>query len=330
MKAPEAHPTSSIVGRFAPSPTGPLHLGSLVAAVGSWLFARSRGGRWLVRMEDLDEPRVVAGAADEILFSLERYGLLWDGTVVFQSRRRKLYEAALDRLRASGSVFDCACSRAELLRAASAPAASDASDPGGAVYPGTCREGLPAGRKARAVRFRVPSGTVRFEDAVHGEREEETANTVGDFVVRRADGPFAYQLAVVVDDAGQGVTEVVRGADLLDSTPRQILLQRALGLPTPAYAHLPLVLSPDGKKLGKRDSALPVATLDERCVRQTLRAALRILGQPPVDGLPGEVLARAAAEFRPERVPRGEVRTSGVEDLVERLGQEDDEDRDER
>ena len=258
-------------GRFAPSPTGPLHLGSLVAAVGSWLFARAEGGRWLVRIEDLDTPRVVAGSGEEILAALRRYGLQWDGEVVWQSQRIVLYERALTSLRERGLAYDCACSRAELQRAASAPLGAEA------VYPGTCRDGLPPGRVARAVRFLVPPGVIAFDDAIGGHIEEDVAATTGDFVIKRADGPFAYQLAVVVDDAEQGVTQVVRGGDLLSSTPRQIALQRALGLPTPSYAHLPLVLGPDGTKLGKRDGALPLPTLDDARVRETLAEALRIL-----------------------------------------------------
>lgn len=295
-------------GRFAPSPTGPLHLGSLVAAVGSWLFARSAGGEWLVRMEDLDGPRVVPGAADEILRALERYGLTWDGGVEAQSARTGLYEDALARLRVRGLAYDCGCTRAEVARAAGAPDASDPVDAGGAVYAGTCRGGLAPGRKPRAVRFRVPGGAIVFEDRVRGRVEEEVSRAVGDFVVRRADGPFAYQLAVVVDDAEQGVTEVVRGGDLLSSTARQIALQRALGLPTPAYAHLPLVLGPGGTKLGKRDGALPLETLDERRVRETLAVALRLLGQEPEPGSPREMLGAAARGFEPARVPHGPLR----------------------
>lgn len=259
-------------GRFAPSPTGPLHLGSLVAAVGSWLFARQAGGRWLVRMEDLDAPRVVPGAAEDILGALRRYALEWDGEVVWQSQRVMLYEEALASLRSRGLVYDCACSRAELQRAASAPLGVEA------VYPGTCRGGLAAGRLARAVRFRVPPGIIAFDDAIAGRIEEDVATMTGDFVIKRADGPFAYQLAVVVDDADQGVTQVVRGGDLLSSTARQIALQQALQLPQPAYAHLPLVTAPDGTKLGKRDGALPLPTLDDARVRATLAAALRLLG----------------------------------------------------
>lgn len=299
-------------GRFAPSPTGPLHLGSLVAAVGSWLSARKAGGEWLVRMEDLDGPRVVPGAAEGILRALERYGLTWDGAVVVQSERSGLYGAALARLRQAGLAYDCGCTRAEVARAAGAPDASDPVDGAGAVYAGMCREGLPQGRCARAVRFRVGDETIVFEDRVRGRIEEEVSRAVGDFVVRRADGPFAYQLAVVVDDAEQGVTEVVRGGDLLSSTARQIALQRALGLPVPGHAHLPLVLGPDGTKLGKRDGALPLETLDERRVRGSLAAALRVLGQEAVDGAPGEMLGAAVRAFDVTRIPPGPVRLGGA------------------
>jgi len=261
-----------LTGRFAPSPTGPLHLGSLVAAVGSWLYAKRAGGRWLVRMEDIDTPRVVPGSAEEILAALARYGLESDGEVVWQSRRSRLYEDALARLRARGLVYDCACSRAELQRAASAPLGREP------VYPGTCRAGLAPGKVARAVRFRAPDEVIAFDDLVCGHVGENVAESTGDFVVRRADGLFAYQLAVVVDDAEQGVTQIVRGADLLTSTPRQIALQRALGFPTPEYAHLPLVVNADGSKLGKRDGSLPLPSLDEARVRETLALALRHLG----------------------------------------------------
>jgi len=281
-----------LVGRFAPSPTGPLHLGSLVAAVGSWLFARGAGGRWLVRMEDLDRPRVVAGSAEEILDALRRHGLEWDGKVVFQSQRTALYDDALARLRERGLVYDCGCSRAELLRAASAPLGSEA------VYPGTCRDGLPPGREARAIRFRAPDETIAFDDLLRGRVEENVARVTGDFVVRRADGVYAYQLAVVVDDAAQEVTQVVRGGDLLSSTARQIALQRALGYATPQYAHLPLVTNPDGSKLGKREGALPLPSLDERRVAETLAEALRILGIEVEPSTPRAMLS-AAARQRP-------------------------------
>jgi glutamyl-Q tRNA(Asp) synthetase len=274
-------------GRFAPSPTGPLHLGSLVAAVGSWLYARREGGRWLVRMEDLDTPRVVAGSADEILRALECFGLTWDGEVVYQSQRIALYDDALNTLRAKNLVYDCGCSRADLARTASAPLGREP------VYPGTCRDGLPAGRVARAVRFRTSHEVLGFDDQIRGHVEEDVAAETGDFVVRRADGVYAYQLAVVVDDASQEVTQVVRGADLLTSTARQIALQRALGLPTPSYAHLPLLLNADGSKLGKRDGALPLPSLDEQRVSETLSFALRFLGTEVVLDTPSRMLAEA-------------------------------------
>jgi len=293
-------PAFSHTGRFAPSPTGPLHLGSLVAALGSWLFARAKGGRWLVRMEDLDTPRVVPGAADDILRTLERFGLTWDGEIVQQSMRLSLYDAAFEDLLRRKEINACACSRADLARAASAPSETD-GEPNAVplIYPGTCRSGLPPGKPARAFRFRVPPGLFTFKDLLFGSLSENLDTSVGDFVVKRADGPYAYQLAVVVDDAAQGVTEVVRGADLLDSTARQIALQRALGLPTPAYAHLPLVVGPDGKKLGKRDGALALETLDEARVRAAFAFALSALGQEPAES-PRE----AALRFDPSRIPR--------------------------
>jgi glutamyl-Q tRNA(Asp) synthetase len=292
-------------GRFAPSPTGPLHPGSLVAAVGAWLFARAAGGSFLVRIEDLDRAREVPGAADQILRALALYGLESDAPVVYQSRRTALYERALERLRAAGTVYDCGCSRADLARASSAPDASEE----GPVYTGACRGGL-AGRPARSARFRAPEGEIAFRDAVFGQQSQDVARSVGDFVVKRADGPFAYQLAVVVDDADQGVTQVVRGADLLGSTARQIALIRALGLSEPAYAHLPLVVNPSGAKLGKRDGGLPLSTLDEARVRGTLRRALGVLGQPAEDGTPREILASALSRFDPSRIPRGPVGAS--------------------
>jgi len=273
-----------VTGRFAPSPTGPLHMGSLVAAVASWLHARRAKGRWLVRIEDIDTPRVIPGSAEEILGALQRYGLEWDGEVVWQSQRTALYEAALEELRTKNLVYPCACSRADLQRAASAPLGREP------VYPGTCREGLPPGKVARATRFRAPE------------------STGGDFIVRRADGLFAYQLAVVVDDAEQGVTQVVRGADLLDSTPRQIALQQALGYPTPSYVHVPLVTNADGSKLSKRDGALALPTLDDDRVRQSLAAALKHLGMEMEEGDPRKMLEAAASVWRRAPSPVGNSR----------------------
>jgi glutamyl-Q tRNA(Asp) synthetase len=270
------------IGRFAPSPSGPLHFGSLVAALASWLDARAAGGRWLVRVEDLDRPRVLPGAADDILRTLERLGLYWDGEVIFQSRRTSLYEQALSRLR---ETYLCGCSRREIADSAVSLAADGAQ-----VYPGTCRAGLPAGRSARALRIRV-AGRVTLRDRVQGTLSQDLEREVGDFVLRRADGQFAYQLAVVVDDAAQGITDVVRGADLLESTPRQIYLQRLLGLPEPRYLHVPVAVDASGDKLSKHAGARPI---DER----DLQRALRFLGQPA-----SGTLAEAISAWNPARVP---------------------------
>jgi glutamyl-Q tRNA(Asp) synthetase len=262
------------VGRFAPSPTGPLHFGSLVAALGSYLEARARGGRWLVRMEDIDEPRCSAHAADDILRTLESCGFEWDGAVMVQSARKERYREVLEDLKSRGFVYPCACTRRELADSALAP-------DGAAIYPGTCRNGLPSGKEARAWRLRVDDSTVCFDDAVQGAQRQELAREVGDFVLLRADGYFAYQLAVVVDDADQGVTHIVRGADLLDSTPRQIFLQRCLGLPTPGYAHLPVAVNAAGEKLSKQTLA---PAIDRRDPVPALLDAMRFLGQePPTD-----------------------------------------------
>jgi len=270
------------IGRFAPSPSGPLHFGSLVAALASWLDARAAGGRWLVRIEDLDRPRVQPGAADEILRTLERLGLCWDGEVIFQSRRGALYEQALARL---GDTYLCGCSRREIADSAVSLAADGAQ-----IYPGTCRAGLPVGRNARALRVRV-AGTITLRDRVQGELSQDLAREVGDFVLRRADGQFAYQLAVVVDDAEQNVTDVVRGADLLDSTPRQIYLQRLLGLATPRYLHVPVAIDARGEKLSKNAGARPIG-------REDLQRALRFLGQPP-----SETLEEALRLWDPALIP---------------------------
>jgi glutamyl-Q tRNA(Asp) synthetase len=296
------HPQqSSVVGRFAPSPTGPLHFGSLVAAVGSYCLARRQGGRWLLRMEDLDTPRVVPGAAEGILRTLEALGFAWDGEVLWQSRRGAVYEAALGRLRARGLVFDCGCSRKEIL--ASAPHAGEE----GPIYPGTCRAGLGVGRRPRALRLRVPEEQVAFSDGLFGLQEQHLATAVGDFVLRRADGLFAYQLAVVVDDATSGVTQVVRGADLLASTPRQIYLQACLDYPHPRYVHLPLVLAADGDKVSKRHGTLGLETVRGGTL---LWEALRFLGQRvPLElrMAPGrELLAWGERCFALERVPRAD------------------------
>ncbi len=240
------------VGRFAPSPTGPLHIGSLVAALGSYLLAKQAGGSWLVRMEDLDQPRVVPGSADDQLRTLEALGFCWDGPIIWQSQRTAAYQAAFDQLLATDHIYPCGCSRAAIARAASAPHDGD----GELVYPGTCRTGLVAGTVPRAYRVRVADQPLQFFDRIQGAQTYNLAQVCGDFVIKRADGLFAYQLAVVVDDAAQGVTQVVRGADLLSSTPRQMLLQQLLGYATPEYAHLPLLVDAGGGKLSKRNTSV--------------------------------------------------------------------------
>ena len=263
------------IGRFAPSPTGPLHLGSLLAAVGSYLDARAAGGNWLLRMEDLDPPREMAGAADGILRSLERLGFEWHGPVLYQSSRLAAYAQAADRLRAAGAAFPCACTRSEI---------ADSAVHGleGPIYPGTCRGGLPPGREGRALRLKVPDETLCFDDGLQGRVCQALARDIGDFIVRRADGCYAYQLAVVVDDAWAGITHVVRGADLLLSTPRQILLQRRLGLPSPVYLHLPVLVDAAGEKLSKQTQAAPVDSLPGP---EALWRCLHLLRQAPPEAL---------------------------------------------
>jgi len=338
-------PDSTYRGRFAPSPTGPLHFGSLAAAVGSYLDAKHHHGTWLVRMEDLDTPRCVPGAADDILRTLEAFGLHWDDevgralpaakksisgrarpTVMHQSQRTAAYEEALRRLQAIGAVYPCACTRKEI---------SDSALHGieGPVYPGTCRNGIPAGREGRAWRVRTdlfpsplagegsrergraeaspspqPSpvkgeGVIEFDDALQGHLTQHLESEIGDFVVKRADGLFAYQLAVVVDDAFQSITHVVRGADLLHSTARQIHLQRLLGFPTPAYMHLPIAVNAQGEKLSKQTLAPAIKTDD---VIATLIAVLEFLQQqPPAElrlGSVEEVLAWAIKNWQPRRM----------------------------
>ena len=269
------------VGRFAPSPTGPLHFGSLVAALASWLDARAARGRWLVRIEDLDAPRQQPGAAGLILRTLEQLGLGWDGPVVYQSLRAPLYEAALARLQRQ--TYWCGCTRREI-----ADSALGVAGDGAQIYPGTCRSGLPPGKTARALRLRVAAEPITFRDRVQGVQTQPLADRVGDFILYRADGQFAYQLAVVVDDAEQGVTDVVRGADLLDSSARQIYLQRLLGVPTPRYLHAPLVLNNEQQKLSKQSGARPV---DAAQRDRVLRAALRFLGQAETADLDEAVAA---------------------------------------
>ncbi|WP_313029482.1 tRNA glutamyl-Q(34) synthetase GluQRS [Massilia alkalitolerans] len=264
------------IGRFAPSPTGPLHAGSLVAALASYLDARAHHGTWLVRIEDIDEGRSVPGAAEGILALLELLGMHADGEVVWQSRRKHLYQAAAERI--ALHTYPCGCNRREIAdsRLGFAP-------DGAAIYPGTCRYGLAEGRSMRSLRLRVPEpgyDVVSFTDRFAGEVTQRLSGESGDFVLKRADGFWAYQLAVVVDDAEQGVTDVVRGADLLDSTPRQIFLQRVLGVPTPRYLHVPVVRNENGEKLSKQTGALAVAPGDEAAAVDALLATARFLGLP--------------------------------------------------
>jgi len=285
-------------GRFAPSPTGPLQFGSLVAALGSYLEARVHDGEWLLRIEDLDRPRCVSGAADAIMRELDRLGLHWDGAPVYQSTRGELYQASLQELASRGVSFPCACSRRDL---------------GGRIYPGTCRDGIPPGGHARTQRVRTRGVSISFRDRVQGTIHQDLEKEVGDFVVDRADGVVAYHLAVVVDDAQQAISDVVRGADLIDSTPRQCYLGQLLGLPAPGYAHLPVALDTDHRKLSKQSFAASTTALPAGAA---LGAALRFLGHSAPAELerehPSEVLRWAIANWRIGSVPacRGAIWTT--------------------
>jgi len=272
-------------GRFAPSPTGPLHFGSLIAAVASYLDAKSRGGEWLVRIEDLDPPRVARGAADDILRTLEACGMQWDGAIVYQSTRFDAYHSALHRLRQRGVIYPCACSRREIADSALAGIE-------GPVYPGTCRSGVAAGKTAHALRVDTRGVSIGFDDAVQGPVRQNLETEIGDFVLYRADQVFAYQLAVVIDDAGQGITDIVRGADLLHSTPRQIYLQQLLGFPAPRYAHVAVAVNAQGEKLSKQTHA---PAIDAAAPLPALIAALRFLGQQPPHELSGRSGTRSGA-----------------------------------
>ena len=289
-------------GRFAPSPTGALHVGNLRTALLAWLFARTAGARFLVRMEDLDQGRVVAGSAEQQLADLRALGLDWDGEVVFQSNRHDAYEAAIERLLAADRLYECFCTRAEIRAAASAP---HGPLPEGA-YPGTCLRLTPAQRHRKraggrppALRVRADAARVSFVDRLHGPRE----GVVDDFVVRRNDGAPAYNLAVIVDDAWQAIGEVVRGDDLLETTPRQIFLADALGLEPPAYAHVPLVLGPDGTRLAKRHGAVTLGELDPRAVLRWMAATLGMEG--------AETAADMRERFDPAALPREPTRWRG-------------------
>jgi len=257
---PHRQVNDAYIGRFAPSPTGPLHFGSVLAAIGSWLDARAAGGQWLVRIDDLDTPRNVNGAATRIVDELLRLGLEWDGAITRQSDNPQPYQRALACLRTSGAAFACGCSRKNLLDGA---------------YPGTCREGLASGVIARSTRLRVCDEIISVDDLVQGRYAQNLQTTSGDFVLLRADGIIAYHLATVVDDAAAGVTHVIRGADLLESTPRQIALQRALGLTTPRYAHLPVATNAGGQKLSKQAHA---AATEQHTPARLWCESLRFLG----------------------------------------------------
>lgn len=274
---------TAVVGRFAPSPTGPLHAGSLVAALASWLDARALHGRWLLRIEDVDAPRCLPGMDRVIVQQLAALGLLSDEPPLWQSTRSAAYQAALERLLAAGLAYPCGCTRRD-IEGALAAAGRPRTRFEAAVYPGTCRTGL-HGRAPRAIRLRTcrqgAGGdiVIDWHDRRLGAQQQNVTRAVGDFVLKRADGLWAYQLAVVVDDAAQGVTDVVRGEDLADNTARQILLQRALALPTPLYLHTPLVLGSDGHKLSKQNGAAP---LDLAEPVRALQAAAAVLGLPPI------------------------------------------------
>jgi glutamyl-Q tRNA(Asp) synthetase len=295
-------PSAPYRGRFAPSPTGPLHLGSLYTALAGFCEARRRGGVWLVRIDDADRLRCRQVHADDILRTLETHGLWWDEAVLFQSLRDEIYRAALERLAAGGRVFACTCPRREL-------AAS------GRVYPGRCRtrhSQPPSGE--HALRLRVDAAAIGFDDRLQGRVEQDLGKEVGDFVVRRRDGIPAYHLATVVDDAEQGVTEVLRGVDLLDSTPRQILLQESLGLPRPDYCHIPVLTGRGGVKLSKQAGARPV---DPATPSENLGTLLALLGFAPEPGLlgaqPAEILDWAVARWDIGRLPsRQGIDVSGL------------------
>lgn len=276
-------PTQAYRGRFAPTPSGPLHFGSLITALGSALDAYAQNGEWYLRIDDLDPPRVAPGAIDAILRALECYGFAWHGPVQYQSRRRDAYEAALAELGHLGVVYACACTRREI-------ADSVVSQRGAAVYPGTCRAGLAPGKTARAIRVNVQDVRVTLQDRLQGELVLDLGREVGDFVVKRADGLFAYQLAAVVDDAALGITDIVRGADLIDSSLRQIYLQQLLRLPMSRYLHLPVAVNALGEKLSKQTLAPP---LDLQHPGPTLVRALAFLHQAP----PAELMRASIAEI---------------------------------
>ncbi|MDZ7735998.1 MAG: tRNA glutamyl-Q(34) synthetase GluQRS [Gammaproteobacteria bacterium] len=294
--------TTPYRGRFAPTPSGPLHFGSVIAALGSYLEARSRHGEWLVRIEDLDQPRMRRGAADSILRDLERLGLEWDNEPVYQSRRLESYQQALQRLQDGGHTFDCGCTRREVK----------------GIYAGTCRNGLAGGRQARSVRLRVPDRHIEFTDRLQGPQSVDLFRQVGDFIIRRADHIIAYHLAVVIDDADTGITDIVRGADLLDSTAPQILLQQLLDYPTPEYLHLPVALGMDGRKISKQNHAAAIA---DQPPAQVLWQALNFLGQEPdprlAQGTTGDILTWAGRYWNVTKIPLANRQPGSPEERLE-------------
>lgn len=285
-------------GRFAPTPSGPLHFGSIVAAAASYLEARAHGGEWHLRIDDLDPPRAAPGATDSILRCLEQLGFEWNGPVVYQSQRTPAYHAALHQLRQRGLVYPCACTRREI---------SEHAQMGfeGPIYPGTCRQGMPPGRDARALRLLTKDIRVNFDDALLGPQARDLERESGDFVLYRADGVFAFHLASAVDDGELGMTDIVRGADLLESSARQIYVLTLLGLPVPQYMHLPIAVNSQGEKLSKQTFAEAV---DPSKRGRVLVPALRFLGQAPPEGLSGagthEVWSWAIANWQRGRIPR--------------------------
>jgi glutamyl-Q tRNA(Asp) synthetase len=282
-------------GRFAPTPSGPLHFGSLVAAVASYLDARHHNGKWFMRIDDIDQPRQQPGAVESILSTLEKLGFAWDGEVLYQSHRTERYQALLDELTSRQLAYPCSCSRKEI--AASAKMGVD-----GLVYPGSCRSGMRKGASQYSYRVITDSRLIGFNDRIQGDYSQQLDLDIGDFVLKRADGLFAYQLAIVADDDDQKINSVVRGRDLLVSTPRQIYLQQLLGMETPEYAHVPLVLDDSGNKLSKSDAAHPV---DTKRPLETLGLALDFLGQPAVEGdTIDSFWKQAISHWSIEQVPR--------------------------